>query len=115
ADGVAPLTEPGSYPWERKLSAVYAGNDEFLGSTSRAVEHVTYIPSVGVPPSATSALALAPVGNPFSGPLRVKLSLAGTAPARLALLDVRGRVLATREISGPGIVELAPAVKLSPG
>jgi len=50
---------------------------------------------------ATGELALANAGgNPTAGPLSVRFTLAGPAPARLEVLDVSGRRVAMRQIDG---------------
>jgi hypothetical protein len=118
--GVATLVQPGTYPWERKISASFKAdfNGTFQGSSSRSVDHLTYIPSVGIDDGpVVNALALAPLRNPVRGgeALRVRLSLASASAARLTLLDVRGRVLAARDVQEGGVVELASPTKLAAG
>jgi len=118
--GVATLVQPGNYPWERKISASFKTdvNGTFQGSSSRSVDHMTYIPNVGVEPGpVVSALALAPLRNPVRAgeALRVRLSLASASAARLTLLDVRGRVLAARDVLEGGVVELPSPTKLAAG
>ena len=101
-------------PWENQLSAEYVGDTKFFGSISAPVWHQTYVPNVGVPaPIAT--LALAPIGNPVRAgdALRVRVSLASAAAARLTLYDVRGRALASRELHANGLAEFA--LRLAPG
>ena len=116
--GVATLAQSAFLPWTREISARYVGDVHFYGSISRPVEHFTYTPNVGVPPaSPVAALGLAPLANPVrsGSALRLRYDAAPGEPARLALIDIRGRVLAAREVSGTGIAELAPAQRLSPG
>lgn len=116
-NGVATLVLAGDYPWDREFSAAYLSGF-FFGSISPTVPHFTYVPNVGVPPVGTrGTLALAPIGNPAraGGGLKVRVALDGPEPARLTVHDVRGRVLASREVTGTGIAELSPARRLAPG
>ena len=45
----------------------------------------------------------------------LRVELAGPAPARLTMVDIRGRVLEARAVDASGVVELAPSRTLSPG
>jgi hypothetical protein len=109
---VATFSQVSNRPWYRTISAEYAGDGRYLSSLSAPRTHLTYVPTVGVAPS-SGMLSLAPIGNPGST-VRMRVSLASSAAARLTLHDVRGRLLATREIHAGGIVDLAHA-KLAPG
>jgi hypothetical protein len=57
--------------------------------------------------------------QPVAGALELELSLRSTAPARLDVMDLAGRSLASRDLAGlgPGTVmlRLDPAVRLAPG
>jgi len=57
--------------------------------------------------------------NPATGDLKIAFSLPDYAPARLALLDVAGRLVFSREVGGLGpgnhLVNMAPTGALKPG
>ena len=57
---------------------------------------------VAVPPPALSALALAAGPNPARGEVTARFALPDARPARLELLDLAGRRVAAREVSGAG-------------
>ena len=53
-------------------------------------------------PQPGAAFALHGVANPSAGPLRVACSIPTSAPARLAVYDVVGRIVASRDVVGAG-------------
>jgi hypothetical protein len=58
---------------------------------------------VGIDPLQESALALErPFPNPSRGPLSVRFVLPGSAPATIEIVDVRGRRILQRDVSGLG-------------
>jgi hypothetical protein len=113
-NGIATFMQAGTVTWDRELSAAYVGDGRFFGSSSAPVPHTTYTPTVGVSPTPpVTALALAPLSNPMGRSIRLRVDLAGPEPARLALVDIRGRVLETRAVHASGVVQIERA--LSPG
>lgn len=71
---------------------------------------------LGVPP-ATAALKLAAGPNPARGALAARFTLPDARPARLELIDLSGRRLLSRDVSGAGghSVSLGEASALPPG
>lgn len=77
--------------------------------------------TLGTPPSAAGRIALTPARNPARGTLTLTFSLPSSAPARLQLLDLAGRVVRSVEIAGAGphqhewggLEQLAPGVYLA--
>jgi hypothetical protein len=94
--------------YDYRLGVFEVGVERFYGETSVAV------------PAAELALAIAGSRpHPASDPLTVELSLPDGAAARLELLDVSGRRLASREVGGLGTgrhtIALAAERVISPG
>ena len=79
-------------------------------------------PRIGVPDESAMAFALDPVRpNPSrsGGAMRLPLTLPDSGPASLQLVDVRGRLVATREVGSLGagrhVVDLAAGLNLRAG
>jgi len=108
---------------DRPLTAVYVGDDRRFGSISPVrIVHVVDPALIDVP-SSTGPIALALEGvrpNPSpAGRITVSLALPNDAPARLELVDVRGRIVATREVgtlgAGSHTIALTPQRRPAPG
>ena len=107
---------------DRPLVAVYKGSGNLSGSISPVrLLHVDAPVSVSVVEEAVPALALEGVRpNPTSsGRMTVTIVLPSAAPARLDLLDVRGRSVMQRDVGSLGAgrhaVDLASGQKLAAG
>ena len=107
---------------ERSISAAYLGNSRLFGSYS-ATENQTVLAaaSVDVGESVPPAFALERVRpNPTtSGRLAVAFTLPVDAPARLELVDVKGRRITSRDVGALGagrhVVDLAGERKIRAG
>jgi hypothetical protein len=94
-DGVA-WTVAGSAQWTGAHEIRFA--DAPLAAGERVAYHLRIAAGVGATiwlgaPATGVALAITPVSNPCRGTPSLRLSLAGSAPGRLRLLDVSGRVV----------------------
>jgi len=103
-------------------TAVHLGDDRLFGSISATQQQlVIAAASVDVADGGTMSFALEAVQpNPTtSGRMNVVLVLPIAAPARLELVDVRGRMIAARDIGSLGagrhVVDLAGERKLGAG
>ena len=87
-------------------------------NTSSPFATCTQSTAVPAPPPVAFALRGA-TPNPAARELALGFSLANSAPARLTLLDVAGRIVATREVGamGPGahVVRFTDLARLAPG
>lgn len=83
------------------------------------ISHATWPGPVvlDVPPPASAALALTIGPNPARGALTARFTLPDARPARLELLDLAGRRVAAREVSGAGAhtETFSEVATLSPG
>ena len=104
-NGVATFTHDATLLWERSFRAEYLGDFHFHRSFSPSIPQTTYPPNVGVLPAGPLRLALAPLSNPSTGAIRIRIDLAADSPARVILVDVRGRVVSSRMVGGSGVVE----------
>jgi hypothetical protein len=120
--GIATLVSAASHLGERSITAVYKGDGKLFGSIS-TVQTQSVDPPVSVDVAAGGALAFALDGvwpNPTTaGRMAVSFVLPVAAPARLELVDVRGRMIATRNVGSLGAgrhaVNLAAGLKLRAG
>jgi len=95
-------------------------NLDGTGDHSNYVSHVNHFgpPAAVEPPveaGATLALAVAP--NPAAGAITARFTLAGARPARLEVVDLAGRRVLVRDVSGVGshVESLAGSEPLAPG
>jgi len=120
--GSATLAFVTTHAWARSYSAKYLGDERHMASRTDALGYVVQSNVVGVPGETTARPALAVLGlrpNPVvEGDLQVEFSLAGDAPARIDLIDVRGRSVLQRDLgdlpAGSHRVAL-PSAGLAPG
>ena len=119
---VATLALPAPRLGDRSITAVYLGDERLFGSISATQPQlVIAAASVDVADSGTGSFALEAVQpNPTtSGHMNVVFVLPVAAPARLELVDVRGRMIAVRDLGSLGagrhVVDLAGERKLVAG
>jgi len=87
-------------------STHYVTHTHFLGD-----------PTASVPVASRNSLALAVSPNPSRGPVQARLTLPDATPARLELVDLAGRRVLVRDVSGAGshVERLAGSEPLAPG
>jgi hypothetical protein len=120
--GVAQLAMVAPRLGDRAITAVYRGNGRLFGSISApSVHHVLAPVSVDVPAVAPLALTLEGVRpNPtMASRMVISFALPTDGDARLELIDVKGRVIASRDVGGLGagrhVVDLVRERKLAAG
>jgi len=72
---------------------------------------MAYFGGVTVDVPRNLSFAVRSLGNPVRGDLNVAFSLPSTDPGLVELLDVGGRVLAARKVSGNGTTQLGSGVR----
>jgi hypothetical protein len=110
------------------VGAIVAWQDGRVAETDIYAQRVNQLgevggaPRIGVPDESEMAFALDPVRpNPSrsGGAMRLPLTLPDSGPASLQLVDIRGRIVATREVGSLGagrhVVDLAAGLKLRAG
>ena len=102
------------------ITVTGTGNGQTFSGTDYVIVHATKAPPVPIPGEASRPeLAIRGTRPSAGGPIHVELTLGDQSPARLELLDVVGRSLASRQIGamGPGdhSIELAVSRPMPPG